>query len=73
MVGVKGRTFGKTEDGRTAHLYYLTNAKGVEARITDYGGILVSLRFQTSMKGSATWPSATMPSMSTLEIISVWR
>jgi aldose 1-epimerase len=43
MMGVNGRTFGKTEDGRTAHLYSLTNANGVEARITDYGGILVSL------------------------------
>lgn len=30
-------------DGRTAHLYSLTNGQGMTAQITNYGGILVSL------------------------------
>jgi aldose 1-epimerase len=35
--------FGKMPDGAIVHLYTLRNRNGVEARITDYGGILVSL------------------------------
>lgn len=35
--------FGKLADGRTAHIYTLTNARGMKARITNYGGIVVSL------------------------------
>lgn len=31
-------------DGSTAKLYTLTNSRGIEARITNYGGIVVSLR-----------------------------
>lgn len=36
--------FGQLEDGRTAHLFTLTNANGVETKITNYGGIIVSLK-----------------------------
>ena len=35
--------FGQTRDGQTAHLYTLRNKHGCAAKITDYGGILVSL------------------------------
>lgn len=36
--------FGKTRDGAQVSIYTLTNKNGVEARITNYGGILVSLK-----------------------------
>lgn len=36
-------TFGKTADGTPVELYTLTNANGLEAKITNYGGIVVSL------------------------------
>jgi aldose 1-epimerase len=37
------KTFGKTGDGQNVDIYTLTNANGMEARITNYGGIVVSL------------------------------
>jgi aldose 1-epimerase len=36
--------FGKTEDGQAVELYTLTNKNGVEVSITNYGGIVVSLK-----------------------------
>ena len=36
--------FGTTPEGEDVQIYTLTNAGGVEARITDYGGIVVSLK-----------------------------
>ncbi len=36
--------FGKTADGTPVDIYTLTNAKGMEARIMTYGGIIVSLK-----------------------------
>ncbi len=36
--------FGKTPEGEAVQIYTLTNAQGMEARITNYGGILVSLK-----------------------------
>src|SRR5437588_409296 len=42
-VGVKKESFGKA-DGRDVFIYTLTNARGAEARITNYGGIVVSLK-----------------------------
>jgi aldose 1-epimerase len=36
--------FGQTPDGRRVTLYTLTNRRGAEARITDYGGAVVSLK-----------------------------
>src|ERR1700726_1481053 len=35
--------FGKTLDGVAVQIYTLTNKNGLEARITNYGGIVVSL------------------------------
>ena len=36
--------FGKTSDGTAVDIYTLTNSNGLEARITNYGGIVVSLK-----------------------------
>lgn len=43
-AGTEKRSFGKTEDGRNADLYILTNEKGMQAAITNFGATLVSLR-----------------------------
>src|SRR5215207_1781897 len=37
-------SFGKTADQQPVDLYTLTNSHGMEAKITNYGGILVSLK-----------------------------
>src|SRR6266851_916482 len=36
--------FGKTGDGTTVNIYTLRNSKGAEARILNYGGVVVSLK-----------------------------
>jgi aldose 1-epimerase len=41
---VTKESFGKTADGQNVDLYTLRNAHGVEAKITNYGGIVVSLK-----------------------------
>jgi aldose 1-epimerase len=41
---VTKESFGKTSAGENIDLYTLRNAKGVEAKITNYGGIVVSLK-----------------------------
>jgi aldose 1-epimerase len=41
---IEKQAFGKTGDGAAVDLYTLTNARGMEARITTYGGIVVSLK-----------------------------
>ena len=41
--GIEKSVFGKTPDGTTVYLYTLRNSKGMEAHITNYGGIVVSL------------------------------
>jgi len=38
------QSFGKTEDGQQTYLYLLTNKKGMEAAITNYGGTVVTLK-----------------------------
>src|SRR5882672_399975 len=38
------KAFGTTPDGKSADLYILTNKNGVEVSITNYGGIVVSLK-----------------------------
>jgi len=43
-AAVKKQAWGKTEDGTPVDLYVLTNKNGVEASITSYGGIVVSLK-----------------------------
>lgn len=42
-MGITKREFGTTKDGRQAHLYTLSNENGMEAVVTDFGAILVSL------------------------------
>lgn len=41
---MKKTAFGKTADGQQVDLYTLTNSKGMEVAITNYGGIVVSLK-----------------------------
>jgi len=41
---VKKEDFGKTASGQTISLFTLTNTHGLEARIMNYGGIVVSLK-----------------------------
>src|SRR4026207_1130134 len=41
---VTKESFGKTADGENIDLYTLKNTHGVEAKITNYGGIVVSLK-----------------------------
>src|SRR5689334_8016970 len=41
---VTKQSFGKTGDGQNIDIYTLRNPHGVEAKITNYGGILVSLK-----------------------------
>ena len=43
-MNIEKAEFGKTKQGDVAHIYTLTNANGCEARITNYGGIVVSLK-----------------------------
>jgi aldose 1-epimerase len=41
---IQKQSFGNSPDGAPVDIYTLKNAKGMEARITNYGGIVVSLR-----------------------------
>ncbi len=41
---MKKQPFGKTSDGRDVELYTLTNKKGMEVAITNFGGIVVALK-----------------------------
>ncbi len=41
---LKKESFGKTPDGLNLDIYTMTNSNGVEVRITNYGGIIVSLK-----------------------------
>ena len=43
QASVTKSSFGTLADGTAVDLYTLTNAKGVEMRVTNYGGIIVSL------------------------------
>ncbi len=43
-LGIEKKGWGKLADGTPADLYVLTNAKGVEATITNYGATVVSLK-----------------------------
>jgi aldose 1-epimerase len=43
QASVTKQSFGKTATGENVDLYTLRNAKGMEAKITNYGGIVVSL------------------------------
>jgi len=50
---VKKEPFGKTAEGAAVDVYTLANAKGVEARIINYGGIIVSLKTPDKSGNSA--------------------
>ncbi len=41
---VSRRPFGRTKDGTEVYLYTLRNRQGAEARISNYGGLVVSLK-----------------------------
>ncbi len=41
---MRQQSFGKTEDGQQADLYTLTNKKGMQVAITNFGGTVVSLK-----------------------------
>ena len=43
-TNIKKQPFGKTPEGSAVDLYTLTNPKGAEVAITNYGGIVVQLR-----------------------------
>jgi aldose 1-epimerase len=43
-TNIKKQPFGKTPEGNAVDLYTLTNRNGMEAAITNYGGIVVQLR-----------------------------
>jgi aldose 1-epimerase len=43
-AAVRREDFGRTPDGRGVSLYTLTNRRGAEAKIINYGGAVVSLR-----------------------------
>jgi len=43
-ASVASEVWGKSASGEEVRLYTLKNAKGMEARITDWGGIIVSLK-----------------------------
>jgi aldose 1-epimerase len=42
--GLKRAPFGKSRDGQVVDLYMLTNGAGMEVAITNYGGIVVSVK-----------------------------
>lgn len=44
QADVTRETFGKTADGQNVDLYTIRNRRGFEAKITNYGGIVVSLK-----------------------------
>ena len=49
QAAIKAEHWGVTaDDGRSANLYTLTNAHGMQARISNYGGVIVSLSMPDS-------------------------
>lgn len=42
--GVARAPFGRTSDGQPAELFTVTNSNGIEVRLTNYGGIIISLK-----------------------------
>jgi aldose 1-epimerase len=42
--GVKKSVFGKTKDGREAHLFTLSNKSGMQVVISDFGGTIISIK-----------------------------
>jgi aldose 1-epimerase len=44
VPAITSTPFGTTADGRTVELYTLTNAHGIQIKLTNYGGIITSLK-----------------------------
>jgi aldose 1-epimerase len=44
VKSVKTETYGQLKDGTSVNLYTLTNQAGMEVKITEYGGIIVSVK-----------------------------
>lgn len=44
LHGVKKESYGKTANGTSVDLFTLTNSRGIEVRVTNFGGIITSLR-----------------------------
>lgn len=44
MGAIEAGVFGKTPDGAEVHVFTLKNSRGAEARIINYGGIVLSLK-----------------------------
>ena len=42
-IFVNGTSFGRTAEGREAHIYTLTNKNGMKVRFTDYGGLITQI------------------------------
>lgn len=53
---ISRQPFGSTPDGTAVELYTLRNSKGVEARISNYGGLVISLKVpdRTGAMGDVT-------------------
>src|SRR5438445_5001080 len=44
QANVTEENFGKTSEGQNVDIYTLTNRRGAEVKITNYGGIITSLK-----------------------------
>ncbi|HEY1951638.1 MAG TPA: hypothetical protein VGG76_02440, partial [Gemmatimonadaceae bacterium] len=42
--GVESTAFGTLANGQSAHLFTMRNAHGIEVQLTNYGGIITSLK-----------------------------
>lgn len=51
MATITPTVFGATSHGEEAHLYHLSNAKGMSADISDYGAVIVSLKVPDAQGG----------------------
>ena len=52
---IKSEVFHRIIDGSQVDLYTLKNTNGLEATITNYGGIVVSLKVPDKMENLAMW------------------
>lgn len=52
---MKKQSFGAMPDGSAVDLYTLTNSQGMEVAITNYGGIVVSLKLPSLPAYPRTW------------------
>jgi len=69
---IQSAPFGHAPDGTPLSLFTLTNAQGMEVRITNYGGIVTHILHRTAMAGWPTsrWASIRRPSILAARLIS---